>query len=123
MTEPRSYTPSSAAALGQEPQHPPDDDMVWVPGGLFKMGSDEHYPEEAPLHLAQVDGFWMDRHAVTNEQFRRFVDATGYVTVAERRPNKADYPGARPELLMPASAVFRNPGHRVDLRDAYNWWI
>ncbi|MBV9579738.1 MAG: formylglycine-generating enzyme family protein [Chloroflexi bacterium] len=97
--------------------------MVWIPGGVFTMGSDAHYPEEAPAHLANVDGFWMDRHAVTNEQFRRFVDATQYVTVAERRPNKADYPDARPEMLMPASAVFRNPGRRVDLREPYHWWI
>jgi formylglycine-generating enzyme required for sulfatase activity len=102
---------------------PPDEGMVWVPGGLFRMGSSVHYPEEAPSHLAQVDGFWMDCHTVTNDQFRRFVEATQYVTVAERRPSRADYPDARPEQLMPASAVFRNPGRRVDLREPYHWWI
>src|SRR5690554_3981150 len=96
--------------------------MVWVPGGTFLMGSDRHYPEEAPAHRVTVDGFWMDRCAVTNDQFRRFVEATGYVTLAERAPDPADYPGARPELLVPASVVFRPPHHRVDLRNAYNWW-
>jgi formylglycine-generating enzyme required for sulfatase activity len=80
------------------PERPPDENMVWVPGGTFQMGSDTHYPEEAPAHAATVGGFWMDRFTVTNEQFRRFVDATQYVTIAERRPSKADYPDARPEF-------------------------
>jgi len=69
-----------------------------------------------------VDGFWMDAHAVTNDEFARFVAATGYVTLAERTPDPADYPGAKPELLVPGSAVFRKPAHRVDLRDPYQWW-
>ena len=56
--------------------------MVWIPGGVFRMGSDVHYPEEAPSHRAKVDGFWMDRHTVTNADFARFVAETGYVTVA-----------------------------------------
>jgi formylglycine-generating enzyme len=98
------------------------DGMVWIPGGTFLMGSDHHYPEEAPAHKVTVDGFWIDRHAVTNAEFARFVRKTGYVTVAEQAPNPADYPGARPELLLPASTVFRAPPHRVDLRDHYNWW-
>jgi sulfatase modifying factor 1 len=105
------------------PGEPPHDDMVWVPGGVFQMGSDRDYPEEAPVHRARVDGFWMDCYAVTNLQFRHFVEATHYVTVAERRPARADYPGVRPELLTPSSAVFRSPGHRVDMSDPYNWWI
>ena len=58
-----------------------------------------------------VDGFWIDRHTVTNAEFARFV-ATGHVTMAERAPDPADYPGARPELLVPASTVFRTLGHR-----------
>jgi len=86
------------------------------------MGSDEHYPEEAPAHSVVVDGFWMDRHTVTNADFRRFVEATGHVTVAERPANPADYPGAKAELLAPSSVVFRKPPHRVDLRNHYNWW-
>jgi len=100
----------------------PDGDMVWVPGGTFAMGSDQHYPEEAPVHRVSVDGFWMDRHTITNAEFARFVRRTGHVTVAERAADPADYPGARPELLVPASTVFRPPPHRVDLRDPYNWW-
>ena len=100
----------------------PGPDMVWVPGGTFLMGSDDHYPEEAPAHQVTVDGFWIDRHAVTNAEFARFVRATGHLTVAERAPDPADYPGARPELLVPASTVFRNPGHPVDLGNPYNWW-
>jgi len=98
------------------------DGMVWIPGGTFLMGSDRHYPEERPAHRVSVDGFWMDAHAVTNDEFARFVAATGYVTLAERTPDPADYPGAKPELLVPGSAVFRKPAHRVDLRDPYQWW-
>jgi formylglycine-generating enzyme len=96
--------------------------MVWIPGGTFLMGSDDHYPEEAPAHPVTVGGFWVDRHTVTNHQFARFVAKTGYVTVAEQAPDPADYPGAKPELLVPASIVFRQPPHRVDLRNHYNWW-
>jgi sulfatase modifying factor 1 len=96
--------------------------MVWVPGGTFIMGSNKHYPEEAPAHIATVDGFWMDRYTVINEEFSRFVDETGYVTLCEKLPNPDDYPGAKPELLVPASVVFHKPNHRVDLRDPYNWW-
>jgi formylglycine-generating enzyme required for sulfatase activity len=96
--------------------------MVWVPGGTFLMGSDAHYPEEAPVHPVSVDGFWMDRYTVTNNQFRQFVEATGYVTFAERTPNAADYPGAKPELLVPASVVFKKAHEPVDLRNHFNWW-
>jgi formylglycine-generating enzyme len=96
--------------------------MIWVPGGTFRMGSDNHYPEEAPAHTVIVDGFWMDVHTVTNEEFRRFVDATAYVTLAERPPNPADYPGAKSEMLMPASVVFRKPRQQVDMTNSYNWW-
>ena len=87
------------------------------------MGSDKHYPEEAPAHEVTVDGFWIDRHTVTNEEFRKFVEATKHVTSAERAPKAEDYPGAKPELLVPASVVFNKPRQRVDLRDCYNWWI
>jgi formylglycine-generating enzyme required for sulfatase activity len=67
--------------------------MVWITGGTFLMGSDKHYPEEAPAHDVTVDGFWMDRHTVTNEEFRKFVEATKHVTSAERAPKAEDYPG------------------------------
>ena len=96
--------------------------MIWIPGGSFLMGSNDHYPEEAPAHLASVEGFWMDKYAVTNEQFAQFVGATGYVTSAERVPNAKDYPGAKPEMLQPASVVFHKTPGRVDLRNHYNWW-
>ena len=96
--------------------------MAWIPGGTFLMGSDHHYPEEAPAHQVTVDGFWIDRHTVTNAEFARFVHKTGHVTVAERAPDPADYPGARPDMLVPASTMFRAPDHRVDLGNHYNWW-
>jgi formylglycine-generating enzyme required for sulfatase activity len=96
--------------------------MEHIPGGTFLMGSNRHYPEEAPAHRVQVDSFWIDRTPVTNSGFRRFVEATGYVTLAEIAPDPADYPGALPELLVPASVVFRKPARRVDLRNHFNWW-
>ena len=101
---------------------PARDNMLWVPGGRFLMGSDHHYPEEAPAHAAIVEGFWIDQYAVTNEQFAQFIDATGYVTLAEIPPRAEEYPGAKPEMLQPASVVFRKPAHRVDLRNHFNWW-
>ena len=75
-------------------------DMVWIEGGTFRMGSDRHYPEEAPVHRVTVDGFWIDRTPVTNRQFREFVEATGHVTFAEIPPDPKDYPGALPHMLQ-----------------------
>ena len=95
--------------------------MAWIPGGTFKMGSDSHYPEEAPQHLARVDGFWLDQYPVTNSDFRKFVDATGYVTFAEIAPDPAAYPGALPEMLHPGSVVFKKAPHKVDVRQC-TWW-
>src|SRR5438876_2196903 len=92
--------------ISLQPGMPSLQDMVWISGGTFSMGSNAHYPEEAPAHKVTVDGFWIDAHTVTNEQFSRFVEATGYVTLAERPANAADYPGAKPELLVPSSVVF-----------------
>jgi formylglycine-generating enzyme len=114
---------SDKQVRSQAPGKPPFENMVWIPGGTFLMGSDKHYPEEAPAHEVTVDGFWMDRHTVTNEEFRKFVEATKHVTSAERAPKAEDYPGAKPDLLVPASVVFNKPRERVDLRDCYNWWI
>lgn len=102
---------------------PPDAGMVWIPGGTFRMGSDQHYPEEAPPHPVRVDRFWMDRHTVTNAEFRKFVEATGHVTLAEKPANAADYPGAKPELLVPSSVMFKKAPGPVDLRNPYSWWI
>jgi len=103
-------------------ERPPTDGMVWIPGGTFRMGSDSHYPEEAPAHRVRVDGFWIDRAPVTNREFLRFVNATGYVTFAEVKPDPKDYPGALPHMLRAASLVFTPPKHPVDLRDWSQWW-
>ena len=97
-------------------------DMVWVPEGAFLMGSADFYPEEGPVHRVSVGGFWMDEHAVTVAEYRRFVRATGYLTVAERAPDSADYPGAAPEVLVPGSLVFTQPDGPVNLSDPRNWW-
>ena len=93
-----------------------------MPGGAFLMGSNNFYPEERPVRRVSVDGFWMDEHPVTNAQFRRFVKATGYVTLAERPLDPAHYPEADPALLVPGSVVFRKPPGPVDLLDVGNWW-
>ncbi len=98
-------------------------DMVLLPGGAFLMGSDKHYPEEAPAHRVSVDAFWIDRFAVTNRDFRRFVEATGHVTLAERPANAADYPGAKRELLVPSSIVFKKAPRGTSLANHYNWWV
>jgi formylglycine-generating enzyme len=118
-----SATPSDASEPsptvgGREAPH---SGMVWIPGGTFSMGSEDHYPEEAPTHKVSVDGFWMDQHTVTNAEFSRFVKKTRYVTSAERRPDPADYPGAKEDLLVAASVVFQQPAQRVAM-DPYNWW-
>ena len=110
------------AVLPETPAASKLEDMVRIPGGTFMMGSDHHYPEEAPAHKVAVDGFWIDRHCVTNAQFARFVADAGYVTLAERPANPDDYPGADPALLAPSSVVFVQPPGRVDLRNHYNWW-
>jgi formylglycine-generating enzyme len=96
--------------------------MVWVPGGDFLMGSEDFYPEERPVHTAHVDGFWMDQHPVTVAEFRRFVKATGHVTVAETAPEAVDFPDAGADQLVPGSLVFTPPGQRVSLDDYRAWW-
>jgi formylglycine-generating enzyme len=96
--------------------------MAWVPGGRFLMGSGDFYPEERPARPVEVDGFWMDTHPVTVADFRRFVTATGYVTVAERPLDPRQYPDADPELLRPGSLMFCPPAGPVDLHDPSQWW-
>ncbi|TCR79641.1 formylglycine-generating enzyme family protein [Rhizobium sp. BK376] len=95
--------------------------LVWVPGQTFTMGSNAHYPEEAPAHPVSVDGFWIDATPVTNRQFAAFVKATGHVTVAERTPDAADYPGAIPTMLRAGSLVFTQP-KAVAGPDIGQWW-
>ena len=96
--------------------------MIRVPAAEFRMGSDDHYPEEAPSHLVRVDGFEISETTVTNAQFAAFVDATGYVTVAERPLDPADYPGAPSENLVAGSLVFTMTPGPVDLRHLSQWW-
>jgi formylglycine-generating enzyme len=97
-------------------------DVIWVPGGTFRMGSDHHYPEEAPSHRASVGGFWIDRTPVTNRQFKAFVKATGHVTFAEIAPDLKDYPDALPEMIFAGSLVFAPLPRVTDLRDVGQWW-
>src|SRR5271165_5549452 len=91
--------------------------MAHIPGGVFRMGSDRHYPQEAPSHLVKVGGFWIDRTPVTNREFRKFVNATGHVTFAEIAPDPKDYPGALPHMLKAGSLVFTPPKSVVNLSD------
>jgi len=104
----------------------PDDvktgEMVFISGGTFRMGSDHHYPEEAPSHRVCVDGFWIDRTPVTVGQFKQFVSVTGHVTEAEIVPDPKDYPGALQEMLFAGSLVFSPLPHITDLTDWSQWW-
>ena len=96
--------------------------MNHISGGTFVMGSSDFYPEEAPVRAVAVDGFWIDERPVTASEFRRFVRETGYVTVAERPLDPADYPDVDPELLVPGSLVFRPTSGPVPLNDVRSWW-
>src|SRR4051794_32449682 len=97
-------------------------DAVLVPGGQFRMGSEEFYPEEGPVRTAVVPDLRVDAHPVTNAQFRRFVKATGHVTGAERAPDPGDFTGAAPADLVPGSLVFRPTSGPVPLDDWTRWW-
>lgn len=99
------------------------DDLAWIPPQTAVLGSDAHYPEEAPAREVDTAGFWMQRQQVTNADYAQFVDATGYVTVAERPVNPEDFPGAPPENLVPGSMVFRRTPGPVDLRHINLWWV
>jgi sulfatase modifying factor 1 len=106
--------------------------MVWIPGGEFSMGSEdprgshcggkEAMADARPIHRVAVDAFWMDATEVTNAEFARFVEATGYRTVAERVPRAEEFPGAAPELLVPGSLVFTPPDHPVPRDRVLRWW-
>jgi sulfatase modifying factor 1 len=95
--------------------------MTFIQAGTFTMGSERHQPEERFTHVARVDGFWIDRHEVTNAQFKQFVDATGYATLAERGLDAKANPGLPQELLAPGSMVFAQPS---DVRggEISQWW-
>lgn len=96
--------------------------MVFVPGGVFPMGSNRGQPEERHTHLVRVDGFWIDRHEVTNAEFAKFVDDTGYVTVAERGADARLHPGIPKELLAPGATVFVPPTALQRGGDITQWW-
>ena len=109
---------------GKAPGEPPPG-MVWIPGGTFWMGGNDSATIDAhPSHLVEVDGFWMDRTELTNDRFAAFVKATGYVTVAERKPDPKDFPGVDLEKLVAGSAVFTPPAQPqpVTLDDPLLWW-
>ena len=97
--------------------------MVWLPGGDFLMGSESFYPEERPVRRAHVEGFWIDRYQVTNDEFARFVGETGYVTVAETPLPIPGVNGAPPTEYPAGSLVFRQTSGPVDLRDSHTWWV
>ena len=143
VTEPESASLMSAApaaddflptAENKDPQPAPaPEGMVWIPGGEFSMGARspmdagdlvgmQATTDSRPIHRVAVDGFWMDATEVSNEQFARFVKATAYVTVAERKLKAEDFPSAAPEDLAPGSVVFSPPGHAVPLNDHFQWW-
>ena len=101
---------------------PPAKDMRWISTGEFRMGSDDFYPEEGPVTQVALDGFWIDERPVTVTEFRRFVKATGHVTVAERPLDASLYAEADPDFLVPGALVFHQTAGPVDLDDYTNWW-
>jgi len=97
--------------------------MVWIPAGSFQMGTnDPAFPDANPVHTVHLIGFWMDEHEVTNAEFQKFVEATNYITTAERPLNPKDYPGVPPENLVPGSGTFAPPSDPVSLHDPMQWW-
>jgi formylglycine-generating enzyme len=129
-SSPRDFAPTvenKKPAPGDAPQG-----MAWIPGGEFSMGAQDPPGmdkvgmqatlDSRPIHRVYVDGFWMDKTDVTNQEFARFVRSTGYVTIAERKPKAEDFPGAPPENLVAGSVVFSPPDHQVSLNDHYQWW-
>jgi sulfatase modifying factor 1 len=130
-----SASPFTASVINKvQAPGPAPESMVWIPGGEFSMGSEDpttcgcegggHDPmtDSRPIHRVYVDGFYMDATEVTNEQYAKFVDATGYVTVAERIPRAEDFPGAPPENLVAGSTVFTPTADPVPLDTHYRWW-
>ncbi len=132
-TEPRAGSPFLPTLEDRTPPPgPAPEGMVWIPGGEFSMGSDEtgeslcHVSgvtrDAQPVHRVHVDGFWMDATEVTNEQFAAFVEATRYVTVAELKPTRAEFPTAPEENLVAGSVVFAPTSEPVPLDDFLQWW-
>ncbi|NTX28539.1 formylglycine-generating enzyme family protein [Burkholderia pyrrocinia] len=124
-------TERQVVAISGDGTHGPVN-MMWIPGGKFMMGSESRLaqPNERPAHPVRIHGFWMDRHHVTNAEFRRFVEATGYVTVAERKPDwqtlSVQLPPGTPRPadadLVPGALVFVGTQRPVNLEDYSQWW-
>lgn len=124
---------SATVENSEKPAEKAPDGMSWIPGGEFSMGiadprslpsgGQEPMADARPIHQVRVEGFWMDRTPVTNREFGRFVEETGYVTVAERPLNPEDFPGVPKENLAPGSLVFMTPSRVANLRDYSQWWI
>src|SRR5215471_16666881 len=114
------------------PTGPAPAGMVWIPGGEFSMGSPVESDslcsmpgmsrDASPIHRVYVDGFWMDATELTNEDFEKFVNATGYLTIAERTPTATEFPGAPLENLVAGSTVFTPTVEPVPLNNHYTWW-
>jgi len=129
---PESAGFTGTVAAAKRPAAKPPAGMVWIPGGEFSMGcadprskpygGPDPMGDARPIHRVQIDGFWMDSTEVTNAQFAAFIDATGYVTVAERVPRQEDFPDAPPENLVAGSVVFTPPSQRVPLDNHLRWW-
>jgi formylglycine-generating enzyme required for sulfatase activity len=125
------FSPTIPNAPPREAKTPPPG-MVWIPGGEFSMGAQDPPDmddvgmkatiDSRPVHRVYVDGFFMDKTDVTNAEFEKFVKATGYITVAERKPKPEDYPDAPPENLVAGSVVFSPPDHPVPLNNYLQWW-
>lgn len=98
------------------------DNMRYIAGGVFAMGSDRHYPEEAPVRRVEVGPFWIDETPVTNREFARFVEATDYHSLAEEAPDPRDYPDMLPEMARAGSLLFQRTRMPVDLGDYSQWW-
>src|SRR5262245_41463188 len=113
---------SCAAYAGLPSEEGETAGMAFIPGGAFTMGSERHRPEERFTHVVRVDGFWIDRHEVTNAQFRQFVEATGYRTLAERGLDPKTHPGMAKELLVPGSVVFVPPTDSGRGGRVTQWW-
>jgi formylglycine-generating enzyme required for sulfatase activity len=133
MTKPTTPTFQPTIENTRAVPTPAPPGMVWIPGGEFSMGTadvtDMHdgvgmlaVKDAQPIHRVYVDGFWMDTTELTNESFARFVEVTGYVTVAERAPTKDEFPDVPAENLVAGSIVFEPSGEPVPLNDAYRWW-
>ncbi len=131
MSAPASEFAATVAVAAAAPGEPPPG-MVWMPGGEFSMGAADPpgmdsvgmsaTTDSRPIPRVHVDGFWMDATEVTNGEFERFVGATKYVTVAERKPRAEDFPGAPPENLVAGAVVFSPPSHAVPLNNHFRWW-